>query len=92
MESSLIGMLISIALFADALHWYPDDCPLYTLQVMSRDEIVASLRDDYATNYFVSGKGDMAAYADDCEFADPFVSFRGVSRFKQNVGKLGVLM
>lgn len=42
--------------------------------------------------YFVSGRGDMAAYASDCEFSDPFVAFRGTGRFQQNVGNLGALM
>ncbi|GAX80191.1 hypothetical protein CEUSTIGMA_g7629.t1 [Chlamydomonas eustigma] len=59
---------------------------------MSREEILASLKEDYSQSYFVSGKGDMSAYAEDCEFSDPFVSFRGTSRFKQNVGNLGGLM
>lgn len=51
-----------------------------------------SIRDDYDSSYFVSGEGDMSAYAPDCIFSDPFVSFRGVGRFKQNVGNLGKLM
>ncbi|MEW5307976.1 MAG: hypothetical protein WDW36_010342 [Sanguina aurantia] len=59
---------------------------------MTREAVVASLKEDYAVSYFVSGKGDMAAYAPDCVFADPFVSFAGVGRFKQNVGNLGALM
>lgn len=59
---------------------------------MTREAVVASLKEDYAVSYFVSGKGDMAAYAPDCVFADPFVSFSGVGRFKQNVGNLGALM
>ncbi len=40
----------------------------------------------------MSGQGDMAAYADDCLFADPFAGFRGVDRFKRNVGNLGGLL
>jgi hypothetical protein len=34
----------------------------------------------------------MAGYAPDCTFADPFVSFTGVDRFKRNVANLGGLM
>ncbi|KAF5832121.1 hypothetical protein DUNSADRAFT_12132 [Dunaliella salina] len=56
---------------------------------MTRDEIIESIRADYAKNYFVSGAGEMAAYAEDCVFADPFVAFPGTKRFKQNVGNLG---
>ncbi|KAG1666296.1 hypothetical protein FOA52_004777 [Chlamydomonas sp. UWO 241] len=59
---------------------------------MTREEIMASLRDDYSTNYFVSGKGDMVAYDEECVFSDPFVAFPGVARFKQNVGNLGGMM
>jgi hypothetical protein len=55
-------------------------------------ETVAAVRADYDVNYFISGKGDMVAYDPDCRFADPFASFKGVSRFKQNVGNLGGLM
>jgi hypothetical protein len=40
---------------------------------LSRLEALALLKDDYDQNYFVSGQGKMAAYADDCVFADPFV-------------------
>ncbi|KAG2443128.1 hypothetical protein HYH02_009539 [Chlamydomonas schloesseri] len=61
-------------------------------KVMSREEILASIRADYDQQYFVRGVGDMAAYAPDCVFADPFVSFSGTSRFKQNVSNLGGLM
>ncbi|ABO96035.1 predicted protein, partial [Ostreococcus lucimarinus CCE9901] len=31
-------------------------------------------------------------YAGDCEFADPFVSFRGLDRFRANVANLGGMM
>lgn len=37
-------------------------------------------------------QGSMSAYAPDCEFSDPFVSFKGTTRFQQNVGNLGGLM
>lgn len=53
--------------------------------VMSVDQILDSIRADYQEDYFISGKGDMAAYDPQCLFADPFVSFRGVERFKKNV-------
>ena len=36
--------------------------------------------------------GDMAAYEDDCLFADPFAGFNGVERFQKNVSNLGGLM
>lgn len=61
-------------------------------QQWDRATVVDSIREDYARNYFVSGAGEMSAYAPDCIFADPFVSFKGVQRFKQNVGNLGGMM
>ena len=59
---------------------------------LARAEALALLREDYDESYFVSGKGSMAAYASDCTFADPFVSFDGVRRFQANVANLGGLM
>ena len=38
------------------------------------------MREDYDRAYFVTGQMDIPLYQEDCEFADPFVSFRGVSR------------
>lgn len=43
------------------------------------------IRADFDNNYFVSGDADMSAYDPQCEFADPFVSFNGVDRFKTNL-------
>ena len=34
----------------------------------------------------------MEAYDSQCEFADPFVSFRGLDRFRANVSNLGAFM
>ena len=59
---------------------------------LEREQVVALLKEDYDQSYFVSGVGELAAYDPDCEFADPFVSFKGVDRFKQNVGNLGGMM
>lgn len=48
-------------------------------------------REDYEVNYFVSGKGRLAAYDPNCRFADDFASFNGVDRFRNNVSNLGGL-
>ncbi|QDZ20227.1 hypothetical protein A3770_03p27450 [Chloropicon primus] len=60
--------------------------------IIAWDEAVQRLRDDYDRTYFVTGKMDLGLYEEDCEFADPFVSFRGVARFKKNLDNLGALM
>lgn len=39
-----------------------------------------------------AGNMNMGIYEADCEFADPFVSFKGLKRFKQNVSNLGSFM
>jgi len=60
----------------------------------SVEEAVERLRADYAGTgddpraYFLTGKMDAALYAEDCEFADPFVSFRGRRRFEENLQNL----
>jgi hypothetical protein len=66
--------------------------PAAVLSQMERAALLAAIREDYDVNYFISGTGAMAAYAPDCTFADPFVSFQGVERFKNNVSNLGGLM
>lgn len=60
--------------------------------VIERETAMAALRKDYDRSYFVTGNMSMGIYEDDCEFADPFVSFRGRRRFKQNVSNLGSFM
>ena len=63
-------------------------CTTFAMQ-MSRQEVLASIKDDYRANYFVQGSGDMSAYDPDCLFTDPFSGFRGTERFKNNIGNFG---
>ena len=56
---------------------------------MTREEIIEALEKEYEKNYFIGGESEMKAYSSECVFADPFVSFTGLDRFKQNVGNLG---
>jgi hypothetical protein len=49
------------------------------------------IRADFDENYFVSGAAAMNVYDAQCEFADPFVSFKGVDRFKENLTNFGKL-
>jgi hypothetical protein len=60
--------------------------------VRTVDQVLESIRADYADDYFISGKGEMVDYDPQCLFADPFVSFKGTDRFKKNVSNLGALM
>ena len=60
----------------------------------SMEEAIARLAADYEGTpedprpYFLTGKMDVALYDPDCEFADPFVSFNGRQRFKENLENL----
>lgn len=59
---------------------------------MTRPQVIQSIKSDYDENYFISGNGSLSAYDPDCIFADPFASFSGVNRFKNNVSNLGSLL
>lgn len=56
---------------------------------LPRATALEMLRSDYDADYFISGRGEMRAYAADCEFRDPFAGFKGTARFKRNVSNLG---
>jgi hypothetical protein len=53
---------------------------------------VDGLRADYDRVYFVTGNLDRRLYEKECVFADPFVSFTGLERFKKNLDNLGSFM
>lgn len=67
-----------------------ESVPISTFGVppASRSEAVDRLKAEYDAAYFISGKLDEALYAEDCEFADPFASFKGRARFKANLENL----
>lgn len=60
----------------------------------SLDDAIRRLAKDYEGTaedprpYFLTGKMDVALYDPDCEFADPFVSFKGRDRFVENLENL----
>lgn len=60
---------------------------------MTREEVVLAIREDVQElTYFVTG--DFSApniYSDDCEFIDDFASFRGFTRFRDNLRTLALL-
>jgi len=59
---------------------------------MTQDEALERLTKEYANEYFLSGEVDLSLYEDDCVFADPFASFRGKERFKNNLSNLGLFI
>ncbi|KAI3703541.1 hypothetical protein L1987_73692 [Smallanthus sonchifolius] len=60
--------------------------------VIERAVIVETIKGDFERSYFVTGDVTVDAYEDDCEFADPAGSFKGVGRFKRNCTNFGYLI
>jgi len=57
-------------------------------EVLPREQALAMLREDCESGYFLTGKATANLYDEDCEFADPFASFRGYKRFAENLANL----
>ncbi|CAL9044647.1 unnamed protein product [Musa banksii] len=57
-----------------------------------RAEVAEAIKEDFDRSYFVTGNLTLEAYEDDCEFADPAGSFRGLQRFKRNCTNFGSLL
>ncbi|XP_074573326.1 uncharacterized protein LOC141829701 [Curcuma longa] len=57
-----------------------------------RAQVAEAIKEDFARSYFVTGNLTLNAYEDDCEFADPAGSFRGLRRFKRNCSNFGSLL
>ncbi|XP_078446210.1 nuclear transport factor 2 (NTF2) family protein [Wolffia australiana] len=57
-----------------------------------RDRVVEAIRLDFQRFYFVTGDLTLNAYEEDCEFADPAGSFKGLNRFKRNCANFGSLL
>ncbi|KAK3428602.1 hypothetical protein EUGRSUZ_E00102 [Eucalyptus grandis] len=57
-----------------------------------RSAVVETIKEDYQRSYFVTGNLTLHAYEEDCEFADPAGSFRGLRRFKRNCTNFGSLI
>ncbi|CAN6710924.1 unnamed protein product [Malus baccata var. baccata] len=59
---------------------------------VDRAVVVKSIKEDFERSYFVTGNLRLDAYEEDCEFADPATSFRGLQRFKRNCTNFGSLL
>ncbi|KAL1809421.1 hypothetical protein ACET3Z_026411 [Daucus carota] len=59
---------------------------------VDRAMVVETIKDDFQRSYFVTGAVTVDAYEEDCEFADPAGSFKGLSRFKRNCTNFGLLI
>ncbi|KAF5733075.1 hypothetical protein HS088_TW17G00611 [Tripterygium wilfordii] len=54
--------------------------------------VVDAIKEDFQRSYFVTGNLTLSAYEEDCEFADPAGSFKGLRRFKRNCTNFGLLI
>lgn len=59
---------------------------------VTRAQVVEAIKEDFQRSYFVTGNLTLNAYEEDCEFADPAGSFRGLQRFKRNCSNFGSLL
>ncbi|TYK03039.1 Nuclear transport factor 2 family protein [Cucumis melo var. makuwa] len=57
-----------------------------------RPLIVETIKEDFRRSYFVTGNLTLEAYEEQCEFADPAGSFKGLRRFKRNCTNFGSLV
>ncbi|KAL5572926.1 hypothetical protein UlMin_022523 [Ulmus minor] len=59
---------------------------------IDRAVVVRTIKEDFERSYFVTGNLTLDAYEEECEFADPASSFRGLRRFKRNCTNFGLLL
>ncbi|CAA6673735.1 unnamed protein product [Spirodela intermedia] len=62
------------------------------LGLPGRERVVESIKEDFQRSYFVTGDLTLNAYEEDCEFADPAGSFKGLNRFQRNCSNFGSLL
>lgn len=73
----------------------PQETPELALDgsgVINRAAVVETIKGDFERSYFVTGNLTLDAYEENCEFADPAGSFRGLRRFKRNCSNFGSLL
>nr|XP_012574160.1 uncharacterized protein LOC101503138 isoform X3 [Cicer arietinum] len=66
--------------------------PQRFLETIDRASVVDTIKQDFQSSYFVTGDLTLNAYEEDCEFADPAGSFKGLQRFKRNCTNFGSLL
>lgn len=69
-----------------------EEAPPRLLDTIDRAAVVETIKQDFQRSYFVTGDLTLNAYEEDCEFADPAGSFKGLQRFKRNCTNFGSLL
>ncbi|KAJ8900569.1 hypothetical protein K2173_025346 [Erythroxylum novogranatense] len=59
---------------------------------VDRAIVVEKIKEDFERSYFVTGNLTLQVYEEECEFADPAGSFKGLGRFKRNCTNFGLLL
>ncbi|CAI0425095.1 unnamed protein product [Linum tenue] len=59
---------------------------------LDHSAVVQAIKQDFQRSYFVTGNLTLEAYEENCEFADPAGSFKGLRRFKRNCSNFGLLI
>ncbi|KAF6157630.1 hypothetical protein GIB67_037203 [Kingdonia uniflora] len=59
---------------------------------VDRSQVAQTIKEDFQRSYFVTGNLTFNAYEQNCEFADPAGSFKGLRRFKRNCSNFGSLV
>ncbi|KNA19823.1 hypothetical protein SOVF_057750 [Spinacia oleracea] len=77
---------------SDAIGEYTTELPCDESGAVDRADVVETIKQDFQRSYFVTGNVTLGAYEDDCEFADPAGSFKGLRRFKRNCTNFGSLI
>ncbi|KAE9605373.1 hypothetical protein Lal_00025246 [Lupinus albus] len=86
-SSELLGIAASVLRSPSS-----NEAPMRLLDIIDRDAVVATIEQDFQRSYFVTGDLTLNAYEEDCEFADPAGSFKGLRRFKRNCTNFGSLL
>lgn len=93
--SELLGIAVSFfrpPLEAGAPLQEPDGSWVDGSGPVDRTQVVETIKEDFQRSYFVTGNLTTNAYEENCEFADPAGSFRGLRRFKRNCSNFGSLL
>ena len=57
----------------------------YIKEYLTKNEVKEGIRQDFVNGYLFSGKIDTEIYSESCVFTDPTLSFKGLTRFENNI-------
>ena len=57
----------------------------YIKECLTKNEVKEGIRQDFVDGYLFSGKINTEIYSESCVFSDPTLSFKGLTRFENNI-------